>query len=364
MSVTTLETLPGFVNTAPMDSRQIDQTQWAGELASGLRPYFANGDVEKARRAGVLALLMPDGAFAKAARAEFARNHLLDQAHQRALEPIARSFKQPMLLIKGAHLAHALYADPGFRPRTDTDLWIDRADRQALHEVLLALGWHPASSNFGELELPERSYRHERFGLSVSLDVHWGISARPAIARALQFPRVWQRAEPSVIRGFFQPSNSHALLIASQHLFGHHRHEQRAIWLVDAILLWRAMDAEIRTACLNDAQTLGMEALVLAALERAHRLLSRTWDERLAARLKVACVREPLAALIEEEKPLWWIDWHSSTWRERAVKLKEKVFAEPEYLRARFSAPKQVLIWLQLRRWWESLKRGVRRRAR
>jgi Uncharacterised nucleotidyltransferase len=347
-----------------MDPGQIDQSQWAVELASGLRQHFATGSVEDARRAGVLALMLSDGAFAKAARAEFARNHLLDQAHQRALAPIAQVFKRPMLLIKGAHLAHALYADPGFRPRTDTDLWIDRADRHALHEVLLKLGWRPASSNFGEVELPERSYRHESFGLSVSLDVHWGISARPAIARALQFSRTWQTAEPSVIRGFSQPSSTDALLISAQHLFGHHRHEQRAIWLMDAWLLWRQMSADAQLACLKHAQTFGLEALVLAALERAHRLIAIDWNESLAARLKSACAREPLAALIEEQKPLWLIDWQSSSWRERVVKLKEKIFAEPEFLRARFAAPNQAVIWLQLRRWWESLKRGVRRLAR
>ena len=44
-------------------------------------------------------------------------------------------------------------------------------------------------------------------------------------------------------------------------------------------------------------------------------------------------------------------DWRFASWRERYALVKQRVWAEPDYLRSRFNAKHSPIGWLQVRRW-------------
>jgi hypothetical protein len=311
------------------------------------------------RSEGILALLVHRTELAKAARAEFARNCMLHAAHERAIAPIVQSFAKPMLVIKGAHLAKGLYGSAGWRTRTDTDVWIDRRDVAHLHEVLINAGWQASNSQFGDLELPERCYRIQALAHTVSLDVHWGLSARPAIARVFSFAEVFARASRGAFAGMHGPNDIDALLIAAQHLLGHHRHERRAIWLADIWLLWQRLNPTERDQCVRQASDMRVASLMLAALQYSFGLMEETLPPDLIQTFEHAKRTEPLAGLLDDSQSSWRIDWISSNWHERFTQLRERILARPEFLRARFNAPKAPIVLLHMRRWFVRLKRFI-----
>src|SRR5687767_15402194 len=82
----------------------------------------------------------PAAALAEDARLQAVHAALLDQELGRVLAELAARGIRP-LVTKGAHLAHALYDAPHLRPRADTDLLINPADRGAITAALPALGY-------------------------------------------------------------------------------------------------------------------------------------------------------------------------------------------------------------------------------
>ena len=74
-----------------------------------------------------------------AARGEVALAGIRERALTGVLEALAAGGVR-VLVIKGAHLAYVLYESPELRPRWDTDLLIDEADRERTREILERLG--------------------------------------------------------------------------------------------------------------------------------------------------------------------------------------------------------------------------------
>ncbi|MEQ1869070.1 MAG: nucleotidyltransferase family protein [Vicinamibacterales bacterium] len=87
------------------------------------------------------------------------------------LEALERRGVRPVVL-KGAVLAHELYARPEYRPRRDIDLLVSKADALPAVGVLRSLGYD------GPAVAPDRRHHHlpgmttEREGFRVSVEVH------------------------------------------------------------------------------------------------------------------------------------------------------------------------------------------------
>ena len=122
----------------------------------------------------------------------------------------------PVLVLKGAALAHWLYEVPWHRETSDVDLLFpSRADAERAAQALAALGY----------VTPYRAarYRHEMLCRSgdgvLDLDLHWGLSGWPVFGRlpgfqALSGERV---ALPGLGRGAWGLGPAHALLHACVH---------------------------------------------------------------------------------------------------------------------------------------------------
>lgn len=337
-----------------LDSRE--PTQFSGAELDGL---FA-----QARVHGVLALLgyWPHTQatlhshvdHTQTVRAEHARNALLDVLHRKALAELAQAFAEAAisgLVIKGTALAHSHYPDPGLRPRVDTDLFFEPAQIARAHQVLLSAGWQPVASNFSAVVLPERTYQKCFSGAVIHLDVHWALSSRPILARVLPFEMLIANSiEFEGLDHWRIPCAVDALLIAVVHRIGHHRDHERFIWLYDVHLLWQAMTPVQQEQTLARAEQALLCAILLDALVASQALFHTDLCSEQIARLQ-GIKDEPSALLLQDTLSDFAFDWRFASWRERYSLIKQRIWAEPEYLRSRFKAKSAPIGFLQLRRW-------------
>lgn len=283
-------------------------------------------------------------------RAELAKTALLDRMHLEVLHQLDRQLRVydvPVLVIKGAALSLTHYRSPGTRPRVDTDLFIDAKDRVRWHALMREMGFSAVPSNFSSLVLPERSYAKKVAGAFVQLDVHWSVSSRPLLGKALRFSTLYDAGLAfDQARRLRMPRPIDALLVAIVHRLGHHRDHERYIWLYDIYLLWSVLSADERAEAIACAASLGLVAILSEALSATAAIFPMA-----APQLDLPTRKEAAAKLLISHKSLLFFDLQHADWSERWLLLWQRLWAEPHYLRHRYDATRAPLCLLQLRRW-------------
>jgi hypothetical protein len=111
------------------------------------------------------------------------------------LLPAFAAAQIPVLLLKGAALAHTLYPAPGLRPMVDLDLLTRRASVDAAAEQLLQLGytervkpWDGAESSHHRLFIGPQPQ-------PVVVELHWSIVGAPSDWFAPPMEWFWERCE-------------------------------------------------------------------------------------------------------------------------------------------------------------------------
>ena len=87
----------------------------------------------------------------------------------------------PFIVLKGAHLAEAVYDRRGARTLNDVDLLFRKKDLSRCQKRLMQSGYHPDQG-----DLP--------------LDIHWDFDMAPSAIR-VDIEGVWDRVQPAVIAG-------------------------------------------------------------------------------------------------------------------------------------------------------------------
>jgi hypothetical protein len=193
------------------------------------------------------------------------------------------------LIIKGAHLAYAVYPSPDRRPRLDTDILIDEADRERLATCLTALGYAPVPHVTGDVAFTQRSYwRADASGARHSLDVHWRLTIPKAFADRLTYAELRRAsvAIPQLGAHALGPSLMHALLIACVHRIAHHAGDVRLVWLYDLHLIAARLTAPDWQALADVAVERGLAPVVAASVAAAHDAFHTLVPERTIARLQ------------------------------------------------------------------------------
>lgn len=280
--------------------------------------------------------------------------HLLATLRDRGLTP---------LVIKGAHLAHAVYSSPARRPRADTDLLIDPASKFRTTEVLTAHGYSRSARTSGAVILGQFEFeRRLRSDVTHYVDVHWRAAAPLVFERAFDFRGLCAVAAPVPPLGPHArgPSLPDALALACVHLVAHHWHQILLVWLYDIRLLADAIDEQGRRQ-LVDRAIAGSYTVVLNAALRTARLYfdSAGLDQAIAAIAAHVNEGEAASALTRDGRRKvddLWLDLRHAPWRARAQLLRDHVLPPPDYIRARFGGPvplayaKRVL--LGVRKWF------------
>ena len=111
-----------------------------------------------------------------------------------------RSAAIPVIVLKGAYLAEAVYGDVALRPMCDTDLMVPRAELPRAQAVLLDMGGvqqQPAGN-----ELLWREHHHPRPVVlrDLSIELHWTITD-PTEPVRIDAAGLWDRAHPATTAG-------------------------------------------------------------------------------------------------------------------------------------------------------------------
>lgn len=124
---------------------------------------------------------------------------LLDDA--RAVLAALRRNGIDVAVLKGAHLAEAVYRDAALRPMGDIDLLVRSSELARAEQILVELGF--SSGQRPDVDATRaRSHHLEPFRKAgaTTVEVHWNIE-RPNSPFSIDIEGLWHRARPCVVAG-------------------------------------------------------------------------------------------------------------------------------------------------------------------
>jgi len=305
-------------------------------IAEGVAPLLARtayvDGLEPSDRARLIDHVRAGAVHSAALDADLRR--LLSALHASGLRPI---------VIKGAHLAHALYADPALRPRLDTDLLIAPDARQAFAEALEANGYSKARLTSGSIILGQFLYQKMLGPGTVHyVDVHWRAVAPLVFGDAFDADAIARAGVPIPALGPHArgPAPADALALACVHLVAHHWPGVALRWLHDLRLLADSLDDEARERFARGASAGKYRAVAIAALDRARMIFPAvSIDRAIAALQRMPAGPERSAALARPRRlPIqdFLLDLRVAGWRRGPTLVKEHLLPPAEYMRMAF----------------------------
>jgi hypothetical protein len=319
--------------------------------------------LESAHRHGVLPLLADAAAAARwddeliaairpSVIAERALTIVREREVRRVLSALADHRVTP-LLLKGAHLAFALYPSPDRRPRLDTDLLIKECDRAIVRRCLERLDYVPGATVTGDVAFAQfQVWRIDESGARHTIDVHWRIANPKAFAERLTHDELLRDAVPISRLGSnaFGPSHVHALLLACLHRTAHHGTSTRLVWLYDIHLLASQLSDSAWIDLADLARDRGVAAVVASGLEAAAAKIGTVTPDAIVNRLRADAANtdaDVLAFLSGSQSQMHVAvsDWKRiRSWRARVRFAREHLFPAPGYMRDRYQIRSQAAL--------------------
>ena len=292
-----------------------------------------------------------------------------DVVRERELVRLVEDFDREgirALLFKGAHLAYSVYERPDLRPRLDTDILIDPADRERAYARLASLGYESPAQVTGAFVAHQAFYVKRQGTAEVhAVDLHWRISNPELFSRfvTLDELRSGERSLPRLSPAARGPAPVHALLIACVHRVAHHFDSERAIWLYDLHAIARGLTDPEWQHFVSLATDRKVAGICRTGLSRSMQLFGSTCPAWVLARLDAAAAAgEPTAAyLAQDRRPVenFVADLKAlNGWQARVRLMREHLFPSAEYMR-RVYAPSSHAPLMLLYAW--RAVRGARR---
>jgi hypothetical protein len=303
-------------------------------------------DWPDALRAGLQEAARRHAALELAQRGETAE--VLDALAARGIETI---------VLKGAALAHTVYPEPWLRTRSDTDLLVRAADRQAAFAAMEQLGYRRSEAAGGELASSEASFT--RPGAMLPVDLHWRINNSSLLSPVLEFGSLREGAVPVPALGAHArtPGPVDALLLAALHRATHHQMPMRVdghahrgdrlIWLYDLHLLAPRLAPAQLTELAGRAARHGVAGLCLDALRAAQETFGTAVPAALAQSLERDAARaEPSMAFLRGgRRGLLLAEVRALRgWGERWRLVREHAFPPADYMLRKYSTHRRWLL--------------------
>jgi hypothetical protein len=268
------------------------------------------------------------------------------------LDALAASGIQPILL-KGAPLAHAIYAAPGMRTHADTDLLVRRDQVEQVRCVMSEIGYVEPPFSDGELLFCQfQMTKEDHLGIGHVFDVHWKISTQSVFADVLTYDELAAGAEPVPALGPHARAAGpvEALLLACIHPVMHHRNADRLIWLYDIHLLAaRLSDGDLERFAASAVRK-QVAAICLHQLLLAQSRFGTTVPGELIATLSSPGSAEPSRTYLQAGRR-----WHHELvsnvtglggWRDRLRLLREVILPASDYMLAAYGVGRNSRVLL------------------
>jgi hypothetical protein len=251
------------------------------------------------------------------------------------------------ILLKGTALGYDLYPDAELRPRSDVDLLIDPAHRNAIRSTFLAMGFTERVDSGDEHGLRQASFaRTDAYGFEHVYDVHRAISNSALFANALRLHEIERVNLPRIGARAFGMKDAEALLLACVHRVAHHQDSQKLIWLIDIDRLRMRMTAEEHARFWRLARERGVVAVCAHSIATA--------DEWLGREPKfmpgVIPIDEPTRAFLDRDARYgqrMLTELRALPWRARIERLRQLAFPPHEFMQTMFATrSRAALPWL------------------
>jgi hypothetical protein len=316
-----------------------------------------------AEREGVLPLLSDaahrarwDATFIASLRPYVAAETALALIRERELARVLAAFASRAvtpLVIKGAHLAYALYPSPDRRTRVDTDLLIADDDRERAQAVLGDCGYERSAKITGEVAFAQAEYsRLDETGARHTIDLHWRLANPKAFADRLTYDDLREDAValPRLGPHALAPSPVFALSIACLHRTAHHGTSLRLVWLYNIHLLARQLSDVDWEDLVTIAARRGLSATVVAGLGAASAMLGTSVSSDVLERLRLdaADTDDDVRVFLESHPAkidVAFSDWKRLRgWPARAHFLREHLFPSPFYMRRHYNTSSSAVL--------------------
>lgn len=278
-----------------------------------------------------------------------AMDALREQELRTVLAALGTRGVQP-LLMKGTPLAYTHYPAPDLRPRSDTDMLIDRSDVESVHRVMLDLGYTPSNAVSGELIMHQRLYtKAGTHGVNHVYDMHWKVSNPVLFADLLTFDDIAPTAIPVAALGPHARTLNpmYALLLACIHRVAHHHNSRCLIWLYDIHLLASRTTSVEWETFLQLARRKQVCAVCLDGLQLAQKYFDTSIPDAWLAELDPAGP-EVTAHFLHPQPRQWRViisDWRALPgWRKKLRFLREHLVPPANYVQRQYTVHHRVLL--------------------
>lgn len=340
---------------APTESPTLTDSEWAQLVDYAEREHLAPV-LYRALQASQRLDQLPR-ASAQALHLAYVRANIATWQWTTTLDEVLAQFARaqiPVVLLKGAALSLALYADPALRPMGDLDLLIRAQDKTRAGALLRANGFTPLldlTDGFREQFGSEQCYtRHGTRAATV--DLHWNVINRPTYARALDAEWFWAHTRDIAHkdRRVTILNWDAQLLHLAEHFIVHH--QMRGIrWSFDIALLLSLHKNDLRWDTTLDA---ARRFEVLPALNAVLMHVADVWGVAApeAVRARLAASSRDLSAQLavvvataeRTDATVLREGLSFRTWRQRAAYFVHVFFPSPAYMRARYRIAHPVLV--------------------
>ena len=239
-----------------------------------------------------------------------------------------------VMVLKGAHLAEAVYPSVGCRPLGDVDLLLRPADFSQAAHVLSGMGYEPLSSPEAEpplavgITLNASWWRHPDPG-RVSLHLHWHLrntSLPYGLVTSVDDERLWADAQLFNLAGHpVRGLAPHHLLL---HLADHavvHRYDRLVLLADMSAVIQRYGESLDWPLLLDEAQSFGLSSSLAMSLKLAERYAAASVPKEILVALSDVRLTLPERRLVDRFERhrgsiLWgWLIYGSRcpTWKTR-----------------------------------------------
>lgn len=228
--------------------QQLSELEWHEVMALSSAGYLATLVYAQIAALEMLSLLPPAvyAFFAEHYRVTLLTNLRIRTALERLLDQLATA-RIPAVPLKGVVLAERVYGNIAWRPTRDIDLLVRREDIPRIAHRLRQSGYAPEDGQehihaFAAISTTETKYERKDSPL---IELHWGMSKRPAYRLALAIEGVWARVltEDWHGRAIYVLAPGDELRYLAVHCTADHPNSQLN-WLVDIAELVRGLPAD------------------------------------------------------------------------------------------------------------------------
>jgi len=192
----------------------------------------------------------------------------------------------PVIALKGAHLAIAVYRNIALRPMGDIDLLVKQADLLEVQDILVKQGYIPSKEETGCAQEHLPSYRKKD---SIPIEIHFNIVAPPFSDR-INVEKLFARAQTCFIEEIEALSlcPEDLLLHLCMHASFHHVFDNGIIPLVDISTAIEHYEGELDwEQVLSRSREWGVSKCVYLTLFLAERFAGASIPEQIMKNLDV-----------------------------------------------------------------------------